>query len=264
MLRSITFSRGVSESTIAALQYLVSHPNGDYVQNIADSINAPYNSTLKLLLRLEKHEVLRHPERGFFTLNHDDPIKVSTYLRKCHFVGVGGGLGLCLHGVGLVFDVPGLWGCLRGDVGLVRKRNWYPFRSVVFGASVRLYRESVYFQWKAPPFSSDDLVLFYEDGLKTLDYVTGGLAKVKGAWLNDYELGFDRRFDMLLFNYMKMKKIVTYPKKGYIRKHIQFNKKALPLPLDQDTITTMHTDLLTTMTEEERLLEHIFNNKLNP
>jgi len=252
--------RHFSQRTWKILQYLASHPHENHGKIIAEFLKERYNTVFKTLQRLTKKGLVKNPHKGFWMLNHGFFRPSIPPRELCQFV--------CLHGVGLVFDVPKLWE--RLDEGLiengtlVKSGPCYRGRSLVFGGDLRLYSNSAYFQWKGPPLSLADLMLLYEDALKTLDYFTRGLAEVKGAWLNDYELGFDEPFDMLLLKYMKMKKITTYLKNDCIRKHIQFNKKGLPLPLNQDTIITMHADLCTSMTEEERLIEQTFRTLLNP
>lgn len=264
MQRSVTNSRGYSDRTWKILQFLAAHPDENQTQIIADFVKAPRNSVFKTLQRLVKKGLVKNPHRGFWMLNHDGPLHLLTTSEKCHFVG--------LHGVGLCFDVPRL-GEKLFESGLLlpmelKSGGYYRGRSRRFDADFRLFSNSAYYQEKCPAFPVSELMLRYEDALEGLHDFTKGLADVKGAWLNDFEIGPDVPHNLFFFRYLNIKKIIIYPpekgKHGTARIHVQFNQKEIPLPLDRDTKIFMLADLSTAMTEAQDILEAGIRTFCNP
>lgn len=240
--------RHFSRRTWKILHYLADHPSENHGKIIAESLKLPYSSVFKTLQRLTQRGLVKKAHKGFWMLNHDFFKSPLPPRDLCPSLSESIGV----HGVGLFAGVPRLGERLFVSGGCVRSR--------VFGADVRLYSDSAYFQEKCPPFPLSELMLRYEDFIETLGDASRDLAEVRNVRLNDYEMGFDMFFDMSLLDLMKVTKIIIYKKNGYARIHIQFNKKNIPLPLTRDTQLTMTTDLYTTMSETETLIDHIFRN----
>jgi len=254
--RSVTISRGYSERTQKILQFLTSHPDENHTQIIADFVKAPRNSVFKTLQRLVKKGLVKRAHRGFWKINQH----LLTTSEKCHFVG--------LHGVGLCFDVPRL-GEKLFESGLLlpmelRSGGYYRGRSRRFGADFRLFSNSAYYQERCPVFPVSELMLRYDDALEGLHEFTRGLADVKGAWLNDFEIGLDVDHDLFWFDALNISKIIIYQKHGKARVHVQFNQKHHPLPPSRDTEISMLADLGTAITELQDILETCLRTLCNP
>lgn len=252
--RSVHVSNGhrkPAKRTIEIIQVSAATNHSLKAKEIASLVKAPYNSVHKTLRRLVKKGIYREDRNHFFSLIHDDAVKLlecylslfPTYSRDVSM--------LSLHGVGLKANILDL-GRHVVAAGRCTPYEWNrgigcrpkaPFE----GGDLRLFNHSAYYQESCDPFPMRNLLLRYERFIRMIDYYTKGLADVQGVYLNDYEYGIDIPFDMFFWNLLDISRIEIYPKKGKLRFHVQFSKRKHRIPLDEDTEQGLETDFITAL-----------------
>lgn len=229
--RSVHNTRGArrpSPRTVRILQYLTSRNKLSKAQEIASFVKAPYNSVHRTLRRLVEKGPVKEPLKGFFELNHEDPILLSTYVGDVSILGV--------HRLGLRAEVPGLFDRLLETGTLLhadlKHVPYYRGRSLVFDADLRLFPDGAYYTRSSEPVLLRDVMLFYADLRRSLAYYTRGLAEPCDVHMADFELGSEAS-DLF---YEQPSRVILYRKRGKVRVHVQFSGEKYPVPLGPDQV----------------------------
>lgn len=187
---SVDFTR-FSQLTWDTLAFMLNHPEPQSPQNIAQNVKAPSNTVQKTLTRLYKMNMVKKFCRGFYEVNHDFFINMGNFST---YTKMGGGWGV--HCVLLSGGCDGLfsklleWGTLvpydLRNIGTVYKGS-----SLVYDGMLRLFPGSAHYQRACVPVAFESLGLMYEDFVKSLAFLSGGLAVLDDVRVKTFELGVD-------------------------------------------------------------------------